>query len=147
MWWYFTRKVVKQWAETKQISPQFEVAFCLPAQLQHELVHIKLPSKYFLYLSLMNVHVGSGCVFPKTHSSLFLLTTTRVIMITLAFLLCPKIGFWHCKNMRHLQWNLSHDLAKVCNTSCCFSFCLQVVWIIGLVTSILFTEKTKERQC
>lgn len=49
-------------------TAQFEFWFWLPARLQHELIHIKLPFKYFPYLSLMSVHVGSDCVFPKTHS-------------------------------------------------------------------------------
>lgn len=63
VWLSFTRKAAEQRLWKQAVSPQFEVDFCLPAQLHHKLVHIKLASKYFLYLSLMNVLVGSSTMF------------------------------------------------------------------------------------
>lgn len=66
-------------------------------------------------------------------------------MISLAFLFNPKISYWHSLNMHLLLRNLSHDLAVLLegwNTS--FSFCLQVVYIIGLILITLFAEKIRK---
>lgn len=66
-------------------------------------------------------------------------------MISLAFILYPKISYWHSLNMHLLLRNLSHDLAvlhKGWNMN--FSFCLQVVCIIGLILITLFAEKIRK---